>query len=296
MTDISLRPMLASPVVWSKLTYPKVASPKIDGFRCMILNGVAYSRSGKPIRNAHFQLEVARYATQLNGLDGELIIGADPTAPDLLRHTSSAFNSTGGTPEFTYYVFDSFLNPMAPWQTRFDTLTMRMVPRWTQFVSHIPCQNEREVLTREEECVTEGYEGLMLRDPSGQYKFNRSTPGEGLLLKVKRFTDTEAEIIGFEEQMHNENLAFTTPQGLTKRQSLQQFKVGSGVLGSLRCKLPDGTEFNIGTGFDAALREQLWRNRDSHLGQLVTFKSVPYGEHEAPRFPVFKSLRSRDDL
>ena len=42
-----------------------------------------------------------------------------------------------------------------------------------------------------------GYEGLMLRDPNGIYKFGRSSVKENILLKVKEFMDDEAEIIAF---------------------------------------------------------------------------------------------------
>lgn len=296
MTDTWLRPMLAANVEWPRVKYPMAVSPKIDGFRCMILEGVAYSRSGKPIRNAYFQLEVARYAAQLEGLDGELIIGDDPTARDLLRRSTSAFNSNGGTPEFSYWVFDTFQPQADPWRVRYDKLVERMLPPWAHVVPHLTCLNEAEVMGWEQAFVNDGFEGLMLRKPGAPYTFRRSTAEQGFLLKAKRFNDAEAEIIGVEELMHNENPAVISPQGLTTRQSLQEFKTGAGTLGSLRCRLPDGTEFGIGTGFSAADRDQMWIDREMLIGQPVTFKSMEYGAHEAPRFPVFKSLRSRDDL
>jgi len=54
-------------------------------------------------------------------------------------------------------------------------------------------------------CLRDGFEGVMLRSPSGRYKFGRSTLKENLLLKLKRFEDAEAQIIGFEELSHNAN-------------------------------------------------------------------------------------------
>ena len=48
------------------------ASPKLDGIRCMIQDGIALSRSLKPIRNEHVQYILGREI--FNGLDGELII------------------------------------------------------------------------------------------------------------------------------------------------------------------------------------------------------------------------------
>jgi hypothetical protein len=46
-----------------------------------------------------------------------------------------------------------------------------------------------------DQCVAEGYEGLMLRDLSSSYKFNERSTG---LLKVKEFQDEEFEIVGWE--------------------------------------------------------------------------------------------------
>jgi DNA ligase-1 len=57
----------------------------------------------------------------------------------------------------------------------------------------------------EADCLRDGFEGVMLRSPSGRYKFGRSTLKENLLLKLKRFEDAEAQIIGFEGLSHNAN-------------------------------------------------------------------------------------------
>ena len=55
------------------------ASPKLDGIRCMIQDGVALSRSLKPIRNEFIQSILSN--PMFDGLDGEIISG-DPTADD----------------------------------------------------------------------------------------------------------------------------------------------------------------------------------------------------------------------
>ena len=67
------------------------ASPKLDGIRCMIQNGVALSRSLKPIRNEYIQ-NILGGMELFNGLDGELIVG-DPTAHDVYRTTTSKCNA-----------------------------------------------------------------------------------------------------------------------------------------------------------------------------------------------------------
>ena len=45
----------------------------------------------------------------------------------------------------------------------------------------------------------------MLRDPSSLYKQGRHTLKSQALMKLKKFYDDEAKVIGFEEKMHNNN-------------------------------------------------------------------------------------------
>ncbi len=64
-----------------------IGSPKLDGIRCTIQEGGAYSKSLKLIRNKHVQSLLANNE-HLGGLDGELIVGS-PTAPDVYGTTTS---------------------------------------------------------------------------------------------------------------------------------------------------------------------------------------------------------------
>ena len=66
--------------------------------------------------------------------------------------------------------------------------------------------NTMEELEKYEvDCLEIGYEGVILRDPNAKYKHGRSTVKEGGLIKVKRFSDSEARILAMEEQMKNNN-------------------------------------------------------------------------------------------
>lgn len=64
-----------------------------------------------------------------------------------------------------------------------------------------------ELAAYKEKCLSEGYEGVMVRDPAGPYKCGRSTVREGWLLKIKRFEDGEAEVLETYEGMSNYNEA-----------------------------------------------------------------------------------------
>jgi len=152
-------------------------------------------------------------------------------------------------------------------------------------------------LAYDNKCVGEGYEGVMIRTPNSPYKCGRSTSREGYLQKIKRFTDSEAAIIDFEEREHNANEATTDLLGHTKRSSHQENMVKTGTLGALRVRdVKTQVEFKIGTGYDDALRQEIWDNKDKYSKLLVKYKSQASGAKEAPRFPVFIGFRNENDL
>ena len=140
------------------------------------------------------------------------------------------------------------------------------------------------------------YEGIMIRSGNGPYKFGRSSAKEGYLLKLKRFADDEARIVGFDEMLHNENEAFLDKLGHTKRSTKKDGMVPAGVLGSFIVKMKNGKQFNVATGMTAADRLAYWTARTSLLGQYVKYKFQGYGTNGLPRFPVFLGIRHVDDM
>jgi DNA ligase-1 len=254
------------------------------------------SRSLKAIPNRYIQEQFAKYADVLEGLDGELIVGS-ATAKNVYNASVSGIMSQDGEPAFTYHVFDRLGNGSYcdRWLYTHDEFD-----RGVDFVNVLPsCRidNEVELSEYESQSVTEGYEGIMLRDPAGIYKHGRSSVNEGILLKVKRFADSEATIIGFEERLHNANEATTNALGRTERSSHQENMIGRGDLGAIIVRCADyANEFRIGTGFDDATRKLIWDDRDEWLGKLIKFKHQKSGEKDAPRFPVYLGLRNSDDL
>lgn len=290
------KPLLAAPVDFSKLDYNNLwVSPKLDGIRAIVIDGVVMSRSLKPIPNKHVQLLFGR--DSLEGYDGELIFG-EPTAPDVYRQTNSAVMSIEGVPNITFHVFDHIQEPLIDYHKRYSKLS-NCHPQPITVVKQALIRYPEDLDQLEADCLAEGYEGVMLRKfqgPDSYYKFGRSTAKAGTLLKLKRFETNEAEVIGFDEEMRNDNEAVVDALGHTKRSSHQANKVGKGRLGALVCRTPAGVEFRIGTGFDAAQREEIWANRDKYLGQLANYKSLAIGVKDAPRHPVFRDFRSRIDL
>lgn len=283
------KPMLAKDADLDLLRFPLMASAKLDGVRAIVIDGVVMSRSLKPIPNKYVQ---ARFG-HLEHFDGELIVG-DPTDKAVYRNTVSHVMSHDKADYLvTFFAFDHIAEPSAPYLTRLG----RLQPERAGVVIHRQDYAETlcELYGIEDAALAAGYEGLILRDPAAPYKFGRSTAKQGHLLKLKRFVDAEATVIGFEERMHNGNEATTDELGHTKRSSHAVNKTGLGDLGALIARY-NGVEFNIGTGFDAEARAEIWSNRPKYLGQLAKFKFFPVGVKDKPRHPVFLGWRSPIDL
>lgn len=293
MSDI-FKPMLATDADLDKLRFPLLASPKLDGIRAVVRDGVVFSRSNKPIPNKYVQ----ELFSKCTHVDGELIVG-EPTSKTVYNDTTSGVMSRDGQPNVWLYAFDHIgpvIDPYDKRRRRLKSYIDEIGPARVLLHEQEEVNTLDELFEYEETCLTEGYEGLILRHPFAPYKMGRSTMNEGYLLKLKRFQDAEAVVIGFEERMHNGNEATVNELGRTKRSSHKANKSGRGDLGALVCRTAEGIEFNIGTGFTDDERTRAWNNRDRFLGQLAKFKFFPVGVKEAPRHPVFLGWRDVRDM
>ena len=286
-----MKPLLAYTVEdTSTLKYPLFASVKLDGIRCLVIDGVAYSRNMKPIKNEYVQKCIGK--PEYNGLDGELIVG-DIFAKDCYRQTNSGVMSKDGEPDFKFYVFDRWDMGNFKFETRYTNIPK--LP-FVEIVSQWEMNSEGELLMFETELLEKGAEGVMVRSVDGIYKNGRSTAKDGILGKVKRFSDAEYRIVGFVERMHNANEATRNELGYIERSSHKDNLVGRGDLGALVLETADGQKFNCGTGFDDALRAEIWANKDAYIGRMAKVKSFLIGVKDLPRFPVFLGFRDEGDI
>lgn len=296
MVPYGFRPTLAYKVTdFEEVRYPVVASPKIDGIRCVVFDA-AFSRTLKPIRNNFVQHYLQGLAPAINGFDGELIV------PGGFSNVSSSIMSEDGEPDFEFHVFDYFdsANPSKTYLYRIDALRGKvdfLGDSRIKLLLQTWIADPQELARAEVRALREGYEGLMIREPKSPYKFGRSTLKEGYLGKIKRFFDAEAEVIGFECLRTNENPQTINRLGLAERAKDQSLLVEQELLGKLICRdLNTNREFGIGTGFSARQRDLYWKGRDGLIGQIVRYKHLPYGALELPRHPVFIAFRHPEDL
>jgi len=293
------RPMLGVAIKSpSALRYPLWASPKIDGIRALVRDGVVYSRSMKPIPNSWVQ--EAFGLRQFEGFDGELILNNsfNETTSVVMSHDKpitglqyKVFDLAGRHQKEPFYKRQEILNEC------FDLFKYRddveLLPQGCIY-------NEKDLQLYEEIVLGMGYEGVMLRNPNAPYKQGRSTLREQGMLKVKRFEDMEAVVTGFEPLYTNENTAHADERGFTKRSTRQEGKVQMDMLGTLHVKgvaVPwQGKEFCVGGGFTAQQRIDLWQASQQLLGKVIRVRYFPYGSVDAPRFPVFAGFRDPLDM
>lgn len=292
---LKVKPLLSCEVSLDKINFPVYASTKFDGIRALVIDSVVYSRSLKPIRNKHVQKLFGK--PEYEGFDGELVVG-DIYAKDVFQKTTSGVMSEYGEPYVTFHVFDIFTNNTAPYKERLYELNERLVlDQYTSLVAteqrYVHTKDELLKLLEKER--VKGGEGLICRSPGGIYKYGRSTPKEQLSIKLKFFSDSEFEVIGFEERMHNTNEAKTNELGYTERSSCKENLIPMNTLGSLVLKYGD-TEFRCGTGFSDAQRKEVWENKESYLGKLASIRYMSVGSKDLPRVPSFQGFRDEDDM
>lgn len=233
-------------------------SEKLDGVRAVWDGRRLVSRLGNTFGAPEWFVEGLPTRTTGRLLDGELWMGRGE-----FQVTTSVVRSGAdkGWDRVLYRVFDA-PETEGGFEAR-QTALARIAERaadHVQVVSQMRCTGRAHL----EECldyvIANGGEGLMLRRAGSRYIGARSDT----LLKVKRFKDGEALVIGY-------------VPGKGKN---------AGRLGALRCQLPDGTSFDVGTGFS-----DVQRDRPPRIGAKVTVKYQELSRDGVPRFPVFLAAR-----
>lgn len=125
--------------------------------------------------------------------------------------------------------------------------------QYIRVVEHRICNGLEDMEDELKKVMNLSGEGLMLRNPDSYYERKRSNN----LLKVKKFLDDEAVVIGF-------------------------IRRPTGDIKAMQVRLPNGKEFRIGNG----LTEEERRNPPK-IGSKVTFKYQNLSEDGIPRFPTY---------
>lgn len=233
-------------------------SEKLDGVRAYWTGERFLSRQGNVFHApAWFTADLPSFP-----LDGELWLERQAfqrTVSIVRRHDEPA-----AWRSIRFVVFDA-PKLAAPFEARLHACRAHF-DQFPAFYAEVlpqePCRDLAHLRAELDRVTQLGGEGLMLRQPGSSYVAGRSAT----LLKVKRFLDAEARVIGHEP-------------GAGRHR---------GRLGALRVELPNGVQFAVGSGFTDRQREQ-----PPAIGATITFRYQKLSDRDVPRFPTF--VRIRDD-
>lgn len=323
MIDKDVKPHLACDYEESKLKFPCIVMPKIDGVRGINLNGTITGRSLKEFKN---KFVTQRFSLDgMLGFDGELVLG-DWCDPVLCSKTTGFVNRKTPKPgkpteseDLVWYIFD-YLAPGVidkPYEERLRHLALHFRDHSIPNCKMVPWKyvtNLEELYAFEEECLDAGFEGVIIRDPTGMHKSGRSSPKVGAYLRIKRFIDFEGTIVNLKEAMENTNEAKTNELGRTERSTHQENMVPKGMVGMIQMEslqdvlsngnvmIAKGQIVDVGPGnMLHDQRVKAWldfiNNTEENLvGQIGKAKFFPKGQKDKPRFPTFIGVRAEEDM
>ena len=111
--------------------------------------------------------------------------------------------------------------------------------------------------------VGEGFEGIVIRDPSKVYNFGGRT---NAMIKGKMYKDAEFEIVGYSEGLRPEDMVFV-------------------------CKTKEGKEFEAKPMGPRELKWEYLDRMDEIIGKMATVKYFYLSDEGCPLQPVLKCIR-----
>lgn len=289
---------------------PFYATPKVDGIRFYMKDGVAWARSGHQIPNRRLQKVLC--GNFPDGIEGELVSGNYATDDHFQCTTSMVMSADFCIENFVAWLFDYITpdSPIQPYNLRLGYLKVwyQQFCRYhseyavhTRLLTPTILRKPEHVDKFLDDCLAKGYEGIILRKPDGLYKFGRSTASEALLLRLKPLADAEAVIIGFKELERNENPPKLSPTGKTMRSTAIAGKCPADTLGGFRVRdIVSNVEFSVGggPGFTEAFRKSVWLDQHAYLGRVIKYSYLSAGTKPGgkPRMPKFIGFRHELDM
>tara|TARA_B100001094_G_C18186670_1_gene804262 strand:+ start:462 stop:1550 length:1089 start_codon:yes stop_codon:yes gene_type:complete len=264
INEQTLLPMLAHDFTkrGKDINFPCYAQPKLDGVRLMITmqNDIIkmISRTGKEIDTyiwTHIIKTISKYLKNGLWLDGEIFSFEIP-----FEEITGAFHKKT-KPEkiekLNFHIFDCYDEnfPLQTFEERLEFLKQNKLN-----VVQTEIITKSEISKVHEKYISQGFEGLMLRNKNGLYKSNYRSKD---LQKYKTFCDEEFTIIGGQEATGND--------------------VGTVIF---ICETKDKTQFKVRPKGTREYRKELLQNVNQCIGKQLTVRYQNMTEYNIPRFPV----------
>lgn len=312
MKEKAFKPLLApnQEVNLDEIIYPILASYKLDGVRIVFYKGQILTRSLKqlPNKQLRFKFEAIRKYTEDNQciLDGEIysheltfqeIISFCMTQDFEDKKSVKKFGKVMTIPEsLKFYCFDMIIDDdiNLSFKTRINNIKFAHITLELLNIEQWSCFSKEDVENLFENALDNGYEGLILRDPNGRYKFGRGTIKEGIIYKVKPFRTFDTEVIGVVQATEvNEDAEKKTNE---LGRSVTSKKKGDRHLiekASAFVVNYEDKELKVTLAMTDEEKEEVWRNKETYIGKWIEYKGMLVGSKDVPRHPVM--IRFRED-
>lgn len=251
--------------------------PKLDGVRCIRVNKQLLSKNNLKFNNLeHIENEIIKLGLK-DGicLDGELYTDNFPfnKINGYVRRVSSNNDNMENIKCIEYHIFDCFDTNNVDWafEDRYKYLSklLKKPNNILKLVHTVKIDNQDDVYSTNEIFVSQGYEGIMIRNGKGLYKNSKTRSND--LQKYKLFKDDEFKIIGFTEGSGQDE--------------------GTVIW---KCITELEHEFMVRPKGSREDRMNMFNNGKKYIGKLLTVKYQELSEDGVPRFPVGLRIREID--
>ena len=296
------KPMLAvAPEELEDIPLPTLVSTKLDGIRCIFIDGQMLSRSLKPIRNSYLQDKYQ--AAKVYSKDYNCILDGEFYSHELSFQeiTSVVMSSYKIAPtSLSYWAFDHIQcrNFNAPFSNRIEILKEAVnnieapivVLDQVEFNNHQAIENHFKLVQKH------GYEGLIARPKDSRYKLGRSTLKEGLMLKLKPWKHFDAQIIAVtqatEARVGSEKTINELGRSITSKKLEDRIPIEQAACFTVK---HNGYLVDVTIYGEVAFRVEIWNNRESYLTKWIEYMAMMIGAKNVPRHARLYRFRKDKD-
>ena len=198
-----------------------------------------------------------------------------------------------------FYCFDNIASDdwTIPFHGRYPTC-FSLASKFSDIVpvEQRPVHSAKEVETYFEEVLSQGYEGLILRDPKSLYKCGRFTVKEGGMFKCKPVLDFDGKITGVVQSTEvNENVEKKTNElgrSVTSKKLSERHTIEKASAFWVKY---EGKPLKAVLAMSDEEKIEVWKNKEKYIGQWITYKGMLVGAKDVPRHPVFVRFREPKD-